>query len=303
MKLFWALPVMILLLASTACAQSHSSTPPMSTTPVPTATILASPSPSPSPTASQTPTNTSTPTPRPPRIFVFYGDSTLAIGKAGDGKRHGGYSFINNLKTMMPPDVTLITANYGGRSARWAALKIEEKVLVHNPDVVTLWWGINDLLGCPGIFDRETNRIRQDQVKRLVNEHITALKHQIDILLAHNLPVFVMTTLPVWNGYLPWSHLDENYNVIWESGRWCPFNQGLSQLVQAQRDLVATYQATQEAVYLVDIWELYMQHKDEDGLYMDVLHPGPYGVQLIAEEWLKVYLSTQRRSSHAPDSP
>lgn len=265
------------------------------------ATFTLTPSPSPSLTPSQMPTSTSTA--QPPRIFVFFGDSTLAIGEAGDGKKHSGYSFVNNLRALMPPNITLITANYGGRSARWGAMKIEEKVLVYDPDVVTLWWGLNDLLGCPGIFDRQTNRIRQNEVERLTGEHIAALRQQIDLLLARNVTVLVMTTLPVWGGYLPWSHLDENSNIVWESGHWCHYNLGLSQLVQAQRDLVQTYRLNRAPVYLVDVWQVYMEHANEEGMYTDSIHPGPHGVQLIAEEWLNVFQTTQGRSADESDTP
>lgn len=240
------------------------------------ATLTITPSPSPFCTPSQTPTST----PPPPRIFVFFGDSTLAIGEAGDGKKHSGYSFVNNLRALMPPEVTLITANYSGRSARWGALKIEEKVLVYDPDVVTLWWCINDLLGCPGIFDRETNRLRQNEVERLTGEHITALRQQIDLLLARDVTVLVMTPLPIWSDYLPWSHLDENSNLAWESGRWCHYNLGLAQLAEAQHNLVQTYCLTQAPVYLVDVWQVYMEHGNAEGMYTDSMHPGPHGVEL-----------------------
>ena len=92
----------------------------------------------------QTPTHTSTPSPVPskaiPQIFSFYGDSSLAIREVGDGKDHVGYSFVNNLKDVLDPSITLITLNYGGRTAKWANENIEEKLLFTNPDVVTLYY-------------------------------------------------------------------------------------------------------------------------------------------------------------------
>lgn len=271
--------------------------------PVPSATATIHPSaPTVIPTAFPTPTSSPSPTSLPSltpseiprRTYVFYGDSSLAVGDAGDGKKHVGFSFVTNLGPMLAPSNTLITANYGGHTAQWGYEHLEEAVISHQPNVVTLWWGINDLDGCPGVFDRDTNKLLEYKVQALTEIHIQYLKLQIDTLLSHGIPVYLMTPLPVQMGQLPWTHLDENNNLVWEVNHWCNFNSALFSLVQAQRVLAAQYAAKGQNVYLVDVWQLYMDHPDTDKMYMDVVHPASNGAQLIAEAWLKVFEASQR---------
>ena len=102
---------------------------------------------------------------------------------------------------------------------------------------------MNDLYGCPGIFDRETDKLIQYKLTALINEHVKYSKLQIDALLDRNIAVFVMTALPVL-GDLPWSHLGPNNELIWENDCRCDYNTGLEQLVNAQRNLVADYRIT-----------------------------------------------------------
>jgi hypothetical protein len=98
-----------------------------------------------------------------------------------------------------------------------------------------------------------------------------------------------MTPVPALNGQLPWSHLDEDFILIWEEGRWCNFNLALEKLVQEQRELVLDYAAQDVPVLLVDVWQVYEDHPDTEKMYMDVVHPASTGAQLIAEEWLKQF--------------
>ena len=69
---------------------------------------------------------------------------------------------------------------------------------------------------------------------------------------------------------------------------------GLEQLVEAQRKMVADYAAEQKPVYLVDAWQIYKDHPNSDNMYMDIVHPGEYGAELIAEGWLQVFQSLKR---------
>jgi lysophospholipase L1-like esterase len=194
---------------------------------------------------------------------------------------------------MLDPLYILVTANFGGHNAKWAYEHLEEKVLYFQPNAVTLWWGFDDMGGCPGIFDRDTNKLVGYKVDAIVTEHVRYLRLLIDALHEHNIPVFVMTPIPALQGQLPWSHLDEKNNIVWEEGRWCNFNQGLQLLVQAQKDLVAQYASLGKPVYLVDVWQIYLDHPDTEKMYMDVVHPASNGVQLIAERWLEVFEATR----------
>jgi len=263
---------------------------PSATTTIPPALPTIIPTASPAPTASPS----LTPSEIPPRTLLFYGDSSLAVGDSGDGKTHVGFSFVINLANMLAPSNTLITANYGGHTAKWGYEHLDEAVLSYQPNVVTLWWGLNDLDGCPGVFDRDTNKLLEYKVEALTEIHIQYLKLQIDTLLSQGITVYVMTPLPVLMGQLPWTHFDENNNLVWEENHWCNFNSALLSLVKAQRVLVAQYAADGQNVYLVDVWQIYMDHPDTDKMYMDIVHPASNGVKLIAEEWLKVFEASQR---------
>ncbi len=279
----------ILLTLAVLAACSH----PPASVPIPTSSpALPSQTPTSPPTPS--PTATLSPTLHPPLTIVFYGDSLLAIGSAGDGLKHVGFSFVDNLKTMLDPAHTLVTANYGGRTAKWAYENLKDKVLPLQPDLVSLWWGFNDLGGCPGNFDPETNAFLKYKTEAIVGEHIRYMRLLIDDLLEKDVVVFVMTPVPIMGGQLPWSHLDENYRVVWEENRWCNFNQAMELLVLAQRDMVAQYQSSGKKVFLVDVWQTYLDNPNTDKMYMDVIHPASVGARLIAERWLEVFETSRR---------
>ena len=227
-----------------------------------------------------------------PLTVVFYGDSVL---KVGDVSRQGqiGYSIIDVVRATLRPTDKIITSNHGGRKAKWGYENLDENVLVYEPDIVTLWWGLNDLGGCPGIFDRETRRILPYKLDAMLAEHLKYLKLQIEALLSENITIIVITPMPIL-GDLPWSHFDENNNLVWENDYRCDFNTGLEELVQAQQILVADYVAEQRSVFLVDAWQIYKDHPNSDNMYMDIVHPGSYGATLIAERWLQVFQSMEK---------
>ena len=259
---------------------------------IPTATLVKTLSLSPTKTFTPTPTFPLTPTLLPIRkslTLLFYGDSVL---KVGDASRQGsvGFSIVDILRTVITPADQIITSNHGGRNAKWGYENLNANVIVNNPDLVTLWWGMNDLDGCPGIYDPATNILLPYKLTALINDHIKYMKMQIDSLLDRNIPVVVITPMPV-NGTFPWTHFDTNNNLVWEDGHRCDFNAGLGQLVEAQRKMVADYAALQKPVYLVDAWQIYKDHPNSDNMYMDIVHPGAYGAEIIAQGWLQVYQS------------
>jgi lysophospholipase L1-like esterase len=223
---------------------------------------------------------------------VFYGDSIL---KVGDVSHAGslGFSIVDVLLTDLPPADQIITSNHGGRKAKWGYENLDANVLVNQPDIVTIWWGLNDLNGCPGIFDPATNKLLQYELTAMINDHIHYMERQIDAILAANSPVIVITPMPVL-GTLPWSHFDSNNQLVWENDHRCDFDLGLAQLVDAQRKMVADYAAEKKPVYLVDAWQIYKDNPNTDNMYMDIVHPGEHGAELIAEGWLQVFQSLKR---------
>ncbi len=249
----------------------------------------------PTPTVTLRPPSTSTPLPptaEGPLILLFYGDSVLKVGDV-DQAPSEGFSFVDPLKASLPPDDIVIISNHGGLRAKWAYENLQQYVLRLHPDLVTLWWGMNDLGGCPGVFDRQTNTLLPNRLNAQINEHIYYLRLQIDALLEQKTTVFVMTPIPVM-GQLPWSHFTPDYQLVWEPDYHCDFNPALEKLVLAQRTLVADYGSKNKPVYLVDAWQVYKDNPNADKMYMDVVHPASHGVELIAAEWLRVFGSMKR---------
>jgi lysophospholipase L1-like esterase len=274
--------IAVILLASCAAEPSTLATVPHVYTPSPTPTQI----PLPTSTQTATPTLTLTPTEKPLSL-VFYGDSVL---KVGDVSRQGevGYSIVDILRAELNPADKIITSNHGGRKAQWGYENLDKNVLAYNPDIVTLWWGLNDLNGCPGIFDLDSNKLLQYKLDAMLDLHIKYMKLQIDALLEKHIPVIVLTPMPVL-GTLPWTHFDPQNVLVWENDHRCDFNTGLEQLVTAQRKLVEDYVTEQKSVGLVDAWQIYKDHPNTDNMYMDIVHPGSYGAKLIAEGWRQVF--------------
>jgi hypothetical protein len=283
---------MILSLAA-GCASPSPVTPEIlpSATPTETDTPTATPppptpTPSPSPTISPTPTVTR----KWPLSIVFYGDSLLHIGEVGN-EAAVSFSFVDDLRDMLDPAYRLIMANYGGRTSTWAAANLKSAVLYFHPDSVTLWWGFNDLQGCGGFFNRRTNKVIPENLQTLVDRHVANLRRQVDTLLENGKTVVLLTSMPI-DGKLAWTHFDENGEQVWEWNYKCDFNIGLEQLVIGQRALVEAYAAEGKSVYLVDVWKIYSEYADSKGMYLDLVHPGFIGANLIAREWIKVFAQT-----------
>jgi lysophospholipase L1-like esterase len=254
--------------------------------PAPTAFRTATFTPTHTITSTQTPT--ATPTPHQ-LTLVFYGDSVLKVGDINQASSEG-FSFVDNLRASLPAEDEIIVSNHGGQRALWGYENLQDNVLRFKPDLVTVWWGMNDLGGCPGVFDRETNVIREPQLSAYIDEHVLYLRKQIDAILDQGGKVFLMTPIPVL-GKLPWSHFTADYQLVWENDHHCDFNSALVKLVQAQRSLEILYTAEAKPVYLVDAWQVYKDNPDADKMYMDVVHPASHGVELIATEWLRVFHS------------
>jgi lysophospholipase L1-like esterase len=279
----------------TGCAGSPRSAPASSSTASPAAPAAPTGTPAP-PTATATATATSTSSPTPtatrkwPLTIVFYGDSLLKIGEVGREAKWS-YSFVDDLQEKLDPAYALITANYGGRDAAWGAENLEADVLAYRPDSVTLWWGFNDLLGCGGFFSRKTNKVIPENLENLVQRHIQGLRKQVDLLLEEGSSVMLLTSIPV-DGKLPWTHFDEDNRLVWEWDYQCDYNIGLERLASEQRAMVEQYAAEGKGVFLVDLWQLFLENGKTAGMYLDLMHPGPVGADRIADEWIRVFAQT-----------
>lgn len=266
--------------------------PAVQPTPAPTNTLAEAPAAPPTPTSTRTQqaTGTATTSPSPtavkPLTLLFYGDSSLKVGEVG---REGvGFSFVDDLPAKLAPGTILITANYGGKTTKWAYENIGQKVLNQHPDVVTLMWGWDDLQGCGGMFDRGSNTLVEPRLDALVKSSVNYLNLQIETLLNNGSAVFVVTPLPT-NGNLPWTHMGPNNELVYELDNRCNYNLGIERLVEAQRQLVLGYTNAQKPVFMVDAWQIYRDNPNAEKMYMDIMHPASHGAELIAEGWLKAF--------------
>ncbi len=78
-----------------------------------------------------------------PLKIVFFGDSITQAGVNPNG-------YIDKMKTMLEKagikdNYQLIGAGIGGNKIYDLYFRYEEDVLVHNPDVVVIWVGVNDV--------------------------------------------------------------------------------------------------------------------------------------------------------------
>jgi hypothetical protein len=180
------LTVLICLLVLAGCAVYPSNLPTAAPAAPPSQTFSATPTRTSTPTPSPTPTATFTPSLTPtekPLTLIFYGDSVL---KVGDVSRQGevGFSIVDIVGAALNPADQIITSNHGGRKAQWGYENLDKNVLIYHPNLVTLWWGLNDLGGCPGIFDRATNRMLQYELDAYLALHLKYMQLQIEALLA-----------------------------------------------------------------------------------------------------------------------
>ncbi len=289
---FFLLAAALILSLPAGCVSPNPITPELlpSATPTGTDTPTATPPPpTPTPTPSATISPTRTVTRKWPLTIVFYGDSLLGVGEVGNQAKYS-FSFVDDLREMLDPAYKLITANYGGRTTTWALANLNSAVLFYHPDSVTLWWGFNDLQGCGGFFNRRTNTLIPDNLQTLVDRHVRNLRQQVDTLLENGMSVVILTSIPI-DGKLSWTHFDENGKLI-RDNYVCDFNIGLERLSNAQRALAEAYAAEGKSVFLVDAWRIYTEFAGSQGMYLDGIHTGFIGADLIAREWIKVFAQT-----------
>ena len=296
MKLRQTIFLLITILVLAGCSAQPGTQPAPSDTPfTPPAPVTDTPMLVATSTPTELPTETLTPTPVPtvgPLNLVFYGDSLLKVGD-NDQAGQTGFSIVDIIRSMVGPADQIIVSHHGGRNAKWGFENLDQNVLADKPDVVTLWWGMNDLNGCPGVFDVDTNKINTGKLDAMLNLHEMYMTFQVNALLSAGAKVIIITPMPVL-GPLPWTHLDENNQLVWELDHRCDFNQALAQLVDDQRNLVAGFQAKNKPVSLVDVWQIYADHPNTADMYMDILHPGSQAARLIAENWVAVFQSLQK---------
>ena len=235
------------------------------------------------PTAGSTSRNIpETPTIKCPRTILFYGDSRLGAL---------GVSFLENIKDKIGPCYDLINASFWAHTAVWGAANLQDMVILKKPDAVALWWGANDFNGCNGTTDPTTDLPDKTRFNIHLTAYISALRNQIETLSGLGIPVYVFDEPRVNGGRLPWAFEDDNGNVTgYDHNHLCSWDWVSDAVTQAQKQLVIDERRSGNQVFLVDVWQLYMNDGALPGMYSeDVVHPGSLGRKEIAELFIKTF--------------
>lgn len=155
-------------------------------------------------------------------------------------------------------EVDTINAGVAGHTSREGLRRIKKDVLAHNPDVVVVFFGTND--------------IRVDAPKKYVelDEYKSNLKKIISDCQAQNSKVVLCTLPPIEQDAYFARHEKKLYD---DHG-------GLEQLVQTYRE-AAVQIAQQTEIPLVDLNKLLQN--DPEWLSKDGVHPSKKGSRLIAK--------------------
>jgi lysophospholipase L1-like esterase len=223
-------------------------------------------------------TTTGAPTTVPstrPLTVVAFGDSTTA-------SRHGVTVFAERLR-----DVKVINAGVPGNNTRDARRRFESDVLAPHPDIVTIWFGIND--SAVDVWKNET------EPRVSLKEYSQNLSWMITQLQSHGIRPIVLTPNPcAWTDEL---------RRLWAKPPYRPddpdgWNVLLKDYAAAAREV-----ATARRVPLVDVYQLFQTYAASEGhnlndLLLDGMHPNDAGQAIIAEHVAKTI-----ETLHAPPAP
>ncbi|MCP4645359.1 MAG: hypothetical protein GY851_33255 [bacterium] len=203
--------------------------------------------------------------------LVAFGDSTTATrGPLG--------IYAKLLDKELPSRgvrAKVVNAGIGGNTTDMARARFEKDVLVHDPDVVTLGFGIND--SAIDVWKRATkSRVSLERYEE-------NLRHFIDTLKKRGArPVLMTPNCLAWTPGLKAMYGKPPYNPDDPDG----FNVTLKVYAAAVRRI-----AEEKEVPLVDAYALfegYAQAGLIDGLLLDGMHPNDRGHRLVADALLEV---------------
>lgn len=220
---------------------------------------------------------TMSPTNAVPKLFpdhariVFQGDSITHGGRGGDPNHIIGHSYVILIAAPQAayyPDVAFQFFNRGVSGNTINAMYGRWKVDTLNlkPDVVSILIGVNDLFGTVGKgqpFD--------------VNNYEKTYRKILDDTRKANPKVRFILMEPF---IMPGKHT---------SGKWEVWQKGLVEMQRVVVKLAKDYQAP--VVHLQKIFnDAAATHPPVDYWIWDGIHPTFPGHQLIADEWIRVYM-------------
>lgn len=204
-----------------------------------------------------------------PRVIVIFGDSTSAV-------RPGIKIFASILQDRFP-ETKIVNAGVPGNTTRDAMARLDRDVISWHPDIVTIFFGIND--SAVDVWKGAAQpRVPLADYRANLEEMIAVIRRAgaIPILLTPN-PVAWTPELRELYGKPPYQPENPDGWNVW-----------LRQYAQAVREVAA-----QDHVSLVDVDQIFRNYADKpghhlEGLLVDGMHPNDVGHQLIGDQILKL---------------
>ncbi len=217
--------------------------------------------------------------PEPEAVVVLFGDSTTAL-------REGVHVFATRLQEEFPA-VKFMNAGVGSNTTDMARERFERDVLAHNPDAVTIFFGLND--AATDVWRGVT------EPRVSVERYMENLRYFVRELRAKEaLPILLTPNPLAWTNELIALYGKPPYDTASDAG----FNILLEPYVEAVR-LVAK----EEDTLLIDVNGMYKYHAASPGhslhdWLLDGMHPNSAAHEKIAAEiaaLLKPVLSAKEK--------
>jgi lysophospholipase L1-like esterase len=210
---------------------------------------------------------------RLPLVVVAFGDSTTAP-RSGVGVFS---SLVEHRFKLRARTVRVINSGVPGDTTARAIERFKRDVLVHNPDVVTIQFGIND-----SAVDVFHGAVRP---RVSLCEYERNLVWMVDALTARKTRLVLLTPNPVaWTDELRAIYNKPPYRTSEPDG----WNTLLKDYASAVRRV-----AHARHVPLIDVYQLFQcystgRERDLSDLMLDGMHPNNEAHSMIAEELVKV---------------
>lgn len=198
--------------------------------------------------------------------IVAFGDSITA----GEGIPVGADKWTDIIKNRF--NLELINSGVSGNTSTQGLERIEKDVLIHNPDIVLINFGMNDK------SMEERNKAKVDI--RTFEENILTMIYKIRNIRA--IPILITTNYIIEgneNGYYYSRHDNDYYTEVGGAEIW------LDKYIQKVREI-----AEAQKVDLIDVrreCEIHDRYKFlrslENDSYADGVHPHTYGVLVYAK--------------------
>lgn len=205
--------------------------------------------------------------------IVALGDSiTNGVGSC-DVKEEDTYRYLlqERLSQITKHKVKVINAGVNGDITTTAILRIERDVLRHNPDYVTIMFGVNDA----GYYRPDSDSMA-DTPRVTAEDFRNNLRIMIKAIQKINAKPVLVTPVPMNQNY---AHKDFPPYV----------ENGLNYLVNEYADIIRDLSAEND-LPLIDVHGVFISDPNAGKKVPDGIHPNKHGHRLIADIFIAEFL-------------